>query len=109
MLRNSVTNSTTACFEPSLDYVVVKIPRWDLGKFSKVNTKVRITYHAVSNFSLDTTAGKHYLEKFILRKLLFAHPKQLRNEMINSYVTFQSVDWKLNEKCWRSNGYWTTV
>ena len=39
-LRNSVTNSTTACFEPSLDYVVVKIPRWDLGKFTKVNTKV---------------------------------------------------------------------
>lgn len=39
-LRNSVTNSTTACFEPSLDYVVVKIPRWDLGKFSKVDTKV---------------------------------------------------------------------
>ena len=39
-LRNSVTNSTTACFEPSLDYVVVKIPRWDLSKFTKVNTKV---------------------------------------------------------------------
>lgn len=40
-LRNSVTNSTTACFEPSLDYVVVKIPRWDLSKFARVNTKVQ--------------------------------------------------------------------
>lgn len=30
-LINTVTNSTTACFEPSLDYCVVKIPRWDLG------------------------------------------------------------------------------
>jgi carbamoyl-phosphate synthase/aspartate carbamoyltransferase/dihydroorotase len=30
-LINNVTNSTTACFEPSLDYCVVKIPRWDLG------------------------------------------------------------------------------
>ncbi|XP_067032291.1 multifunctional protein CAD-like [Acropora muricata] len=39
-LRNSVTNSTTACFEPSLDYVVVKIPRWDLSKFARVNTKI---------------------------------------------------------------------
>ncbi|XP_025016771.1 CAD protein-like [Tetranychus urticae] len=29
-LKNSVTGSTTACFEPSLDYCVVKIPRWDL-------------------------------------------------------------------------------
>ncbi|RKY25980.1 MAG: carbamoyl phosphate synthase large subunit, partial [Planctomycetota bacterium] len=32
-LRNSVTRATTACFEPALDYVVVKIPRWDLRKF----------------------------------------------------------------------------
>ena len=28
---------TSACFEPSLDYVVVKIPRWDLKKFSRVS------------------------------------------------------------------------
>ncbi len=39
-LTNSVTNSTTACFEPSLDYCVVKIPRWDLKKFSRVSNKV---------------------------------------------------------------------
>jgi carbamoyl-phosphate synthase large subunit len=32
-LRNQVTKVTTACFEPALDYVVVKIPRWDLSKF----------------------------------------------------------------------------
>ncbi|KAJ2344899.1 carbamoyl-phosphate synthase (glutamine-hydrolyzing) cpa2, partial [Coemansia sp. RSA 2673] len=35
-LQNSVTTTTTACFEPSLDYVVTKIPRWDLAKFSHV-------------------------------------------------------------------------
>ena len=39
-LKNSVTNSTTACFEPSLDYCVVKIPRWDLKKFSRVSCRV---------------------------------------------------------------------
>ena len=32
-LRNQVTRSTTACFEPSLDYCVVKTPRWDIDKF----------------------------------------------------------------------------
>ncbi len=32
-IANSVTRATTACFEPALDYVVVKVPRWDLGKF----------------------------------------------------------------------------
>ena len=39
-LRNSVTQTTTACFEPALDYVVVKIPRWDLKKFRNVSTQL---------------------------------------------------------------------
>ncbi len=38
-LKNSVTQATTACFEPSLDYVVVKIPRWDLSKFARVRER----------------------------------------------------------------------
>ena len=37
-IKNSVTRSTCACFEPSLDYVVVKIPRWDLKKFTRVSS-----------------------------------------------------------------------
>lgn len=37
-ISNSVTRVTCACFEPSLDYVVVKIPRWDLKKFTRVST-----------------------------------------------------------------------
>lgn len=41
-LKNSVTSSTTACFEPSLDYCVVKMPRWDLKKFTKVSKKVSV-------------------------------------------------------------------
>jgi len=36
-LENSVTKTTKACFEPALDYIVVKIPRWDLKKFRKVS------------------------------------------------------------------------
>ncbi|CRH02330.1 carbamoyl phosphate synthetase, putative [Plasmodium relictum] len=32
-LKNSITKKTTACFEPSLDYITTKIPRWDLNKF----------------------------------------------------------------------------
>ncbi|KAL8731202.1 MAG: hypothetical protein Q9166_003609 [cf. Caloplaca sp. 2 TL-2023] len=36
-ISNSVTKVTCACFEPSLDYVVVKIPRWDLKKFTRVS------------------------------------------------------------------------
>lgn len=39
-IKNTVTKKTVACFEPSLDYIVVKIPRWDLKKFSRVSTKI---------------------------------------------------------------------
>ena len=36
-IKNSVTKVTTACFEPALDYIVCKIPRWDLNKFEGVS------------------------------------------------------------------------
>ena len=39
-LKNSVTKSTSAFFEPALDYVVVKIPRWDLSKFHGVRREI---------------------------------------------------------------------
>src|SRR5436190_1187538 len=39
-LTNRVTGVTQACFEPSLDYVVVKIPRWDLEKFKGVDETI---------------------------------------------------------------------
>lgn len=39
-LKNSVTKTTSAFFEPALDYVVCKIPRWDLSKFRGVNKEL---------------------------------------------------------------------
>jgi len=39
-IQNSITKTTTACFEPSLDYCVVKMPRWDLKKFNRVSNKL---------------------------------------------------------------------
>ena len=39
-LENTVTKSTSAFFEPALDYVVCKIPRWDLGKFHGVEREI---------------------------------------------------------------------
>ena len=37
---SSRRRARTACFEPSLDCCVVKVPRWDLSKFSKVSTQL---------------------------------------------------------------------
>lgn len=39
-LKNTVTKVTSALFEPALDYIVVKIPRWDLDKFTGVSKKI---------------------------------------------------------------------
>lgn len=39
-ITNGVTKTTMACFEPSLDYVVIKAPRWDLNKFNMVSDKI---------------------------------------------------------------------
>ena len=39
-IKNKITRKTFACFEPALDYVVVKIPRWDLKKFKHVTQRI---------------------------------------------------------------------
>ena len=46
-ISNTVTKMTCACFEPSLDYVVVKIPRWDLKKFTRVSTQLSSSMKSV--------------------------------------------------------------
>jgi len=39
-VQNAVTKKTQACFEPSLDYIVTKIPRWDMSKFEGVSAEI---------------------------------------------------------------------
>ena len=39
-IENRVTKVTKACFEPALDYVVIKMPRWDLSKFKNVDARI---------------------------------------------------------------------
>lgn len=60
-IKNSVTNCTTACFEPSLDYCVVKIPRWDLSKFSRVSTKIGSSMKSVGEVM---AIGRKFEEAF---------------------------------------------
>lgn len=46
-LKNSITKKTIAAFEPALDYIVVKIPRWDLGKFIRSETEIGSSMQSV--------------------------------------------------------------
>ncbi|XP_059054343.1 CAD protein isoform X1 [Achroia grisella] len=61
VIKNSVTGVTTACFEPSLDYCVVKIPRWDLAKFNKVSTKIGSSMKSVGEVM---SIGRNFEEAF---------------------------------------------
>ncbi|XP_008545461.2 CAD protein [Microplitis demolitor] len=60
-INNSVTSKTTACFEPSLDYCVVKIPRWDLSKFQRVSTKIGSSMKSVGEVM---AIGRKFEEAF---------------------------------------------
>ncbi|KAG6449481.1 hypothetical protein O3G_MSEX006087 [Manduca sexta] len=61
VIKNSVTGVTTACFEPSLDYCVVKIPRWDLAKFNRVSTKIGSSMKSVGEVM---SIGRSFEEAF---------------------------------------------
>ncbi|KAJ1446278.1 hypothetical protein M885DRAFT_625393 [Pelagophyceae sp. CCMP2097] len=61
-LRNEVTGgATTACFEPALDYVVTKFPRWDLGKFQNVTRNLG---SAMSSVGEVMAIGRTFEESF---------------------------------------------
>ncbi|KAF2234471.1 carbamoyl-phosphate synthase [Viridothelium virens] len=60
-LPNAVTRTTTANFEPSLDYIVTKIPRWDLGKFQNVNRSIGSSMKSVGEVM---AIGRTFEESF---------------------------------------------
>ncbi|CAO3657161.1 unnamed protein product [Mucor hiemalis] len=60
-LQNAVTKTTTACFEPSLDYIVTKIPRWDLSKFQYVDRHIGSAMKSVGEVM---AVGRTFEESF---------------------------------------------
>lgn len=60
-IKNSVTGVTTACFEPSLDYCVVKMPRWDLAKFTRVSKNIGSSMKSVGEVM---AIGRKFEEAF---------------------------------------------
>ena len=64
-LVNRITKSTTACFEPSLDYIVCKHPRWDFEKFELVNRKLGVTMKSVGEVMAVGRTFEESLQKAI--------------------------------------------
>ncbi len=64
-LSNHITKSTTACFEPSLDYIVCKHPRWDFSKFEQVNRRIGVTMKSVGEVMAVGRTFEESLQKAI--------------------------------------------
>lgn len=60
---NDITKATPACFEPSIDYVVVKIPRWDFEKFHEADNSLGVQMKSVGEAMAFGTTFKEALQK----------------------------------------------
>ena len=64
-LKNIITRETSACFEPALDYIVLKYPRWDLEKFKKVNRNIDSEMKSIGEVMAIGRSYEEVLQKAI--------------------------------------------
>ncbi|XP_068804014.1 carbamoyl-phosphate synthase [ammonia], mitochondrial isoform X3 [Struthio camelus] len=69
-IKNVVTGKTSACFEPSLDYVVTKMPRWDLDRFQGTSNQIGSSMKSVGEVM---AIGRTFEESF-QKALRMCHP-----------------------------------
>ncbi|MBI5456126.1 carbamoyl-phosphate synthase (glutamine-hydrolyzing) large subunit [Candidatus Kaiserbacteria bacterium] len=62
-LKNGVTQTTIACFEPALDYLVLKMPRWDLNKFELASTRIGTEMKSVGEVMAIGRSFEEVLQK----------------------------------------------
>jgi carbamoyl-phosphate synthase large subunit len=91
-VRNSVTQVTMACFEPALDYVVVKAPRWDLNKFHGVSTRIGSAMKSVGEVM---AIGRKFEEA--LQKALRMIQTGAAGLVENPTITFDDLSKSLRE------------
>ena len=91
-LKNSVTKTTTAYFEPTLDYVVCKLPRWDLGKFRGVDREIGSSMKSVGEVM---SIGRTFEE--CIQKGLRMIGQGMHGFVDNKELTIDDVDAALHE------------
>ncbi len=91
-LKNSVTKTTSAFFEPALDYVVCKIPRWDLGKFHGVDRELGSSMKSVGEVM---AIGRTFEE--VIQKGLRMIGQGMHGFVDNKEIKIDDVDAALKE------------
>ncbi len=88
-IPNSVTSITKACFEPSLDYVVVKIPQWDLQKFVGVDTHIGTEMKSVG----EVMAIGRKFEEALQKALRMLHHGM--KGLVQNNIHFENIEQEL--------------
>lgn len=91
-LKNSVTKTTTAFFEPALDYIVCKIPRWDLGKFHGVSKEIGSNMKSVGEVM---SIGRNFEE--VIQKGLRMITQGMHGFVANKDIEISNLDKSLSE------------
>ena len=94
-LVNRITKNTTACFEPSLDYIVCKHPRWDFDKFELVNRRLGPTMKSVGEVM---AIGRTFEESFqkAIRMLDIGNDGLVLNRVNGTKYTEEEIEYKLS-------------
>ncbi|MGC8671823.1 MAG: carbamoyl-phosphate synthase (glutamine-hydrolyzing) large subunit [Candidatus Micrarchaeia archaeon] len=82
-IQNSVSKATTAFFEPSLDYIVVKIPRWDFSKFENIRQTISTEMRSIGEVMGIGRSFEEALQKTI-RMLDIGEPGLVNGSVYNS-------------------------
>lgn len=91
-LKNSITKTTSAFFEPSLDYIVCKIPRWDLNKFTGVSKLIDSSMKSVGEVM---SIGRTFEEA--IQKGLRMIGQGMHGFVGNHDLSFEDIEKELNE------------
>jgi len=91
-LKNSVTKTTTACFEPALDYIVCKIPRWDLNKFQGVAHEIGSSMKSVGEIMAIGRTFEEAIQKGLRMTGLGMH-----GFVSNRNISFSDIEKELSE------------
>lgn len=91
-LKNSITKTTSAFFEPALDYIVCKIPRWDLNKFHGVSRQIGSSMKSVGEVM---AIGRNFEE--VIQKGLRMIGQGMHGFVGNNNISFDDIDKELAE------------
>jgi len=90
-IENNITQETSACFEPALDYVALKFPRWDLQKFQQVSTKLGSEMKSVGEVMSLGRSLEEVLQKAIRMLDVGLHG------FVCHHLQFENLDKELSE------------